>query len=127
MRMQALLAACMDIPISPSNMTYSGHVVCNTLEREFVRAKCCIHSPVQNGVQRVARVIRRGYERPVQRIVQLLYVIRRGFKPQRQCINTGADARSTYLIRRDFEGLYDLLYSLLHVIRRGFKALSASA
>ena len=27
-------------------------------------------------------------------------------KLQRQCINTSADARSTYLIRRDFEGLY---------------------
>ena len=68
---QALLA-CMGIPISPSSMAYSGHIVYITLEREFVRAKCCIHSPVQSIVQLVARVIRRGYERPMRRIVRLL-------------------------------------------------------
>ena len=48
------LLACMGIPISPSSMAYSGHIVYITLEREFVRAKCCIHSPVQSIVQLVA-------------------------------------------------------------------------
>ena len=72
-----------------------------------MRAKCCIHSPVQNVVQLVARVIRRSYERPVQRIVQCVARDKTWLQnPQRQCINTSADARSTYLIRRDFEGLY---------------------